>query len=159
VHGTIWRTGSTWWRGSFSIARVKVFASYSIDVLSYIYRALTHGEVFSKANSGRSSNVWIGVVQEFEARLRSSSRNIVNREGRLGLKLPDFVSRELRLEQFLLFVLQRLRSVMPGKPRIRTHNVVMVPSGIPEQRWHVDGQSFWHVGCAVSSDAWCSTRG
>lgn len=56
------------------------------------------------------------------------------------MKLPVYVVEALQLEALLQPTLELLRTIMPTSPApvLRTHNVVFVPVGTPEQEWHVD---------------------
>lgn len=60
--------------------------------------------------------------------------------GRFDLKIPDFVVKELGIEQLLEPILTRLRGIMSHTPppELRTHNIVFVPVGSPAQDWHCD---------------------
>lgn len=103
----------------------------------------THGLVEKKTQSGRVAEQWIGVMAEVERRMSESCRNLVNRDGRFDLRLPEFVVQALKLDEALAPVLEKLRSVM-GQPRpeIRTHNVVFVPVGSEAQGWHADDSMY-----------------
>ena len=73
-------------------------------------------------------------------RINDSSHNIVDRQGRYDMKLPEFVVRELKLEEILAPVLALLDTVMvtTKKAHLRTHQVVFCPVGSEDQIWHVD---------------------
>jgi hypothetical protein len=59
--------------------------------------------------------------------------------GRFDLKIPDYVVKQLNLEELLLPIISRLHGIMKkSNAVIRTHNVVFAPIGSPPQNWHVD---------------------
>lgn len=101
---------------------------------------MTHGALQRKTTSGRVTDSWQGATVEIAQRMAASScHNLVDREGRFDLKLPDFVVEELHLEEKLQPILNKLRTIMgTPKPQIRTHNVVFVPVGCYSQQWHAD---------------------
>ena len=59
---------------------------------------------------------------------------------RYDMKLPEFVVRELKLEQILAPILALLDTIMvtTKKAHLRTHQVVFCPVGSEDQIWHVD---------------------
>ena len=103
-------------------------------------RKLTHGTVEAKTLTGRTSHVWNGVLEEISACLKSGvMSNLIHRDGRYDMRLPDFLVEKLGLADKLQPILERLRTVMgTPTPEIRTHNVVFVPVGSAHQRWHAD---------------------
>lgn len=105
-----------------------------------IMKILTHGDVERKTASGRVSHRWLGATKEITSRTREGScSNIVLRDGRYDITLPQFVVDALGLDAILEPVLRKLRSIMGNpRPKVRTHNVVFVPVGSPSQEWHYD---------------------
>lgn len=102
-------------------------------------RVLTHGTLSNSTKSGRTVEEWLGASREVDKRLSATTvTNIVDREGRYDLKLPDFVVEQLHLRERLEPILEKLRTVMGSTPKLRTHNVVFVPVGSKSQEWHCD---------------------
>ena len=111
------------------------------DVFSYeVMKKLTHGTVCKQTKSGRQSEAWTGVCNEVVRRLSGESMsNVIDRDGRYDIRLPDFVVEELGLPGILEPILNKLRTIMgTPKPVLRTHNVVLAPVGSTEQLWHTD---------------------
>lgn len=112
-------------------------------VLSYeIMKFLTHGVIENATSSGRVVEVWRGATVEITNRLQSTTcHNLVDREGRFDLKLPNFVVEYLKLNEILEPITTRLKTIMGSPtPQIRTHNVVFVPVGSKAQQWHTDDE-------------------
>jgi len=105
-----------------------------------VMKALTHGTLERKTSSGRVAQRWLGAAHEIALRTREGScSNVVLRDGRHDITLPQFVVDALKLDSFLEPMLTRLRTIMGNpKPQLRTHNVVFVPVGSPAQEWHFD---------------------
>lgn len=105
-----------------------------------VLRRLTHGPVERQTLSGRAGNVWKGALREVEVKLNGGScHNMIDRDGRYDLRLPEFVIEQLGLTRLLDPIISRLRGIMGNPvPQIRTQNVVFVPVGSPSQPWHAD---------------------
>ena len=105
-----------------------------------VLKRLTHGPIERKTLSGRAGNVWKGALREVETKLNGGScSNMIDRDGRYDLRLPEFVIEELGLHRLLEPILTRLTGIMGNPaPQIRTQNVVFVPVGSPAQPWHAD---------------------
>ena len=60
--------------------------------------------------------------------------------GRFDIRIPDYVVAELKIEEQLHEILNKLSTIMGSKPppRIRTHDIIMAPVGSLAQPWHVD---------------------
>lgn len=103
-------------------------------------KKLTHGHVTTHTQTGRVSNSWCGVLDEMSNSLKSGvMTNLIHRDGRYDMRLPDFLVKELSLDAKLEPILAKLRTVMGTPiPELRTHNIVFVPVGSAEQRWHAD---------------------
>lgn len=84
---------------------------------------------------GRIVHEWRGGLVEI-----GRGRNAVTREGRFDMALPRFLVDELRLEERLAPLIARLRNVARKRPSpdFRTHDLVRVPAGGMDQRWHMD---------------------
>mmetsp|Transcript_21213 Transcript_21213/g.35949 ORF Transcript_21213/g.35949 Transcript_21213/m.35949 type:complete len:207 (+) Transcript_21213:205-825(+) len=110
--------------------------------------ALTHGVVRKVLKSGRVAAQWAGATREVASRISASDHtchDIIDRNGRYDLKLPDYVVENLQLPQTLAPILERLTEIMGHpKPQLRTHNVVFVPVGSGIQEWHVDDSMILH---------------
>lgn len=103
------------------------------------FETLTHGTLSNTTKSGRIVEEWLGVTREVDKRLSATTvTNIVDRDGRYDLKLPDFVVEQLNLSQRLEPILEKLRTIMGSTPKLRTHNVVFVPVSSRSQEWHYD---------------------
>mgnify|MGYP000440635501 CR=1 FL=1 len=105
-----------------------------------VLKKLTHGSVERATQSGRAGNVWRGALPEVEMKLNGGScHNMIDRDGRYDMRLPEFVIESLGLNELLEPIISRLRTVMGNPtPQIRTQNVVFVPVGSPSQPWHAD---------------------
>lgn len=104
-----------------------------------IMKLLTHGIIDKTTKAGRISDVWSGAAIEVAKRLSDHGRNVIDRDGRFDIRLPEFVIQQLQLETILKPITDKLRSIMGHpEPRIRTHNVVFVPVGSTPQKWHAD---------------------
>ena len=105
-----------------------------------LMRKLTHGVITKMTQSGRIADTWSGATVEIAKRLNDSSHNIIDRQGRFDMRIPEFVVQELNLEEVMAPILRRLDTVMmtTKKPQLRTHNVVFCPVGSEDQIWHVD---------------------
>ena len=105
-----------------------------------VLRKLTHGTVERATKSGRAGNVWRGALREVEVKLNGGTcHNMIDRDGRYDLRLPEFVIEELGLNRLLEPILTRLVTIMGNPaPQLRTQNVVFVPVGSPAQPWHAD---------------------
>jgi len=104
-----------------------------------VMRKLTHGVINKVTKSGRVADTWNGAVNAIAEGLTNHCHNIINRDGRYDLKLPDYVVRELHLDEVLAPICEKLRTIMHNPtPILRTHNVVFAPVGSKEQNWHVD---------------------
>jgi len=103
-------------------------------------KKLTHGDVTTFTSTGRTAMVWKGVLNEIAATLKSGiMTNLIHRDGRYDMRLPDDLVKELRLAEKLEPILELLRPIMgTPEPQIRTHNIVFVPVGSGHQRWHAD---------------------
>jgi len=100
---------------------------------------LTHGTLTRTTSSGRVADTWTGALTEIAKRLKASCHNIIIRGGRYDLKLPEFVVKELKLNEILEPILDKLRTIMGiPKPEMRTHNVVFAPVNSECQKWHFD---------------------
>jgi hypothetical protein len=64
----------------------------------------------------------------------------VNVVGRYDITLPSFLVEELKLNELLKPITDRLQPWMLQHPlaQIRTHNIVFAPVGSREQAWHSD---------------------
>jgi hypothetical protein len=104
------------------------------------YRKLTHGTVTRTTLSGRTAETWHGACNEIANRINSGiGFNMVNRDGRFDLQVPDFVISALGMDILLAPMLELLATVMgQPKPAMRTHNIIFVPVGSGAQRWHFD---------------------
>ena len=104
-----------------------------------VMKKLTHGIIEKKTSAGRISDVWSGAGVEVAKRLSQNCRNIIDRDGRFDIRLPEFVIQQLQLELILKPITDKLRTIMGHPtPEIRTHNVVFVPVGSTPQKWHAD---------------------
>ncbi len=89
--------------------------------------------------SGRVADIWHGATVEVPRRLSAGTlTDMVDRDGRFDLKLPDFVVSALSLNELLAPILTKLRTIMGSEPQLRTHNVVFAPVGSKAQQWHTD---------------------
>lgn len=104
-----------------------------------VQHVLTHGTLRRFTMSGRVAEHWPGAISVFEDAIKDNCKNIINRNGRYDLRIPEFVAKELKLEELLSPITSKLLTIM-GKPtpRFRTHNIVFAPVGSAEQNWHVD---------------------
>ena len=108
-----------------------------------VMRKITQG-VVEKTAPGREPQQWMGVVRELPCRISDSCKSIIVRDNRYDMLLPDFLIEQLGLEGILRPITERLRTIMGSPaPKIQTHNVVFVPVGSKEQKWHID-DSFTH---------------
>jgi hypothetical protein len=103
-------------------------------------KKLTHGTVEARTLTGRVSHSWNGVLNEISSCLKAGvMTNLIHRDGRYDMRLPDFLVQELGLDLKLKPILDKLRTVMgTPAPELRTHNIVFVPVGSSHQRWHAD---------------------
>ena len=103
---------------------------------------LTHGALTNATKSGRSAEKWAGALQEIENKIGGNIvTNMIDRNGRYDMRLPDFVIDQLGINEKLRPILDKLTSIMGNpKPVIRTQNVVFVPVGSHAQEWHIDDQ-------------------
>jgi len=103
---------------------------------------LTHGALTNVTKSGRSAEKWEGALQEIESSIGGNIvTNIIDRNGRFDMRLPDFVIEQLGIKEKLQPILETLATIMGNpKPVIRTQNVVFVPVGSHAQEWHIDDQ-------------------
>lgn len=112
------------------------------QVFSYdLMHRLLYGTVQRTSKSGRLVDGWRGVIPEIGARLVASGcHDMIDRDGRYDLKLPDFVADALDLPGVLEPILAHLRAIMPSSPApvLRTHDVVFAPMHSPAQKWHYD---------------------
>jgi hypothetical protein len=101
---------------------------------------LTHGILTKTTGSGRSAEKWSGALQEIENKIGGNVvTNLIDRNGRYDMRLPDFVIEQLGINEKLKPILDRLATIMgTPKPVIRTQNVVFVPVGSQAQEWHID---------------------
>ena len=82
-------------------------------VFSYdIMRKLTHGPLSRQTKSGRVAEHWPGALREIERRINNSCNNIINREGRYDLRLPDYVVEILNINEILKPILEKLGTIM-----------------------------------------------
>eukprot|EP01039_Chlorochromonas_danica_P006704 gene6704-7412_t len=118
-------------KGVMTVSRV-----FSYDLME----RLLHGEVHKSSHkSGRVVDYWRGAIQEISQRLLDTRcDDMVDREGRYDLKLPDYVVDHLGLAAVLQPILAKLSTVMRGQPTLRTHDVVFAPVSSPSQKWHYD---------------------
>jgi len=111
-----------------------------------VMHRLTHGKVEkvigTQRGAARIAETWEGALREIEKRLGAGScHNLVDRDGRLDLRLPDYVVEQLKLNDLIEPILEKLRTIMGlPKPEIRTHNVVFAPIDSASQEWHADDQ-------------------
>lgn len=102
-------------------------------------KLLTHGEVEIKTLTGRVASKWFGALHQISEQVRLGvMTNLINRGGRYDLRLPDDLVHELRLDDMLKPILDKLRTIMGPHPTVRTHNVVFAPVGSECQKWHFD---------------------
>lgn len=118
-------------KGVMTVSRV-----FSYDLME----RLLHGEVLKSSHkSGRVVDCWRGAIPEISQRLLDTRcDDMVDREGRYDLKLPDYVVDHLGLAAVLQPILTKLSTVMRGQPTLRTHDVVFAPVSSPSQKWHYD---------------------
>jgi len=65
-------------------------------------KKLTHGVILRKTHSGRVVDIWNGASIEVGKRLSDTVfTNVVNREGRFDMTLPEFVISDLQLPSLL----------------------------------------------------------
>ena len=106
-----------------------------------IMKKLTHGPCHRHTSTGRVAETWDGALRVIEKSLGSGSscHNLIDRDGRYDLRLPDYVIKECGLLECLEPILERLRTIMGNpKPEVRTQNVVFAPVGSAPQPWHTD---------------------
>jgi hypothetical protein len=104
-----------------------------------VMRKITQGVVDKMTSRGRVAEQWLGAIREVPRRINDSCKNIVVRDNRYDMQLPDFLVEQLDLNGILKPITDRLRTIMgTPTPEIRTHNVVFVPVGSEEQKWHTD---------------------
>lgn len=114
---------------------------YTYSNIYYItrFRVITHGTIANTTKSGRKADTWQGATAEIPKRLSSGlCTDMIDRDGRFDLKLPDFVVQALKLNEVLNPLLEKLRTIMGSEPQLRTHNVVFAPVGSKAQQWHTD---------------------
>jgi hypothetical protein len=119
-------------KGYMSVSRV-----FPLDVV----KALTHGYIEQRTQYGRVAQKWTGAVSEITEKMKKDCQNVVIRGGRFDIRVPDFVVEELRLNELLSPIMDRLRTIMGfPEPEIRTHNIVFAPQG----------EGFWSELLALS---------
>ena len=103
-------------------------------------KCLTHGSIQLSTKSGRKAESWSGALREIERNVCGDAvHNLIDRNGRYDMRLPDFVVEHLGLTEKLQPILDLLKTVMgTPTPQIRTQNVVFAPVGSEAQAWHID---------------------
>jgi len=118
----------------------KGFMSVSKVFDYHTMRTLTHGAVSQNTKSGRKAETWGGALREIENNIGGNAvHNLIDRNGRYDMRIPDFVIEQLGLMEKLQPILDRLKSIMgTPTPQIRTQNIVFAPVGSAAQEWHID---------------------
>ena len=103
-------------------------------------KTLTHGSVSQNTKSGRNAVTWAGALREIERNIGGNAvHNLIDRNGRYDMRLPDFVIEQLGLMEKLQPILDKLKTIMgTPTPQIRTQSIIFAPVGSAAQEWHID---------------------